>query len=97
MGVTGPGSTTSGTGCCSAASTKGHTKYLDYGGAGIKVCKAWHDFAAFRDWARCHGYRDDLTLDRRNGKKGYYPGNCRWVSYKVQNLNRRFWASREGQ
>ncbi len=63
--------------------------YAKYGGRGITVCDEWHeDFYAFYDWAVTHGYRNDLTLDRVNNKKGYYPANLRWVSRKAQANNR---------
>lgn len=45
-------------------------------------------FQAFwRDMAE--GYADHLTLDRVDGAKGYEPGNCRWVTQKVQAANRK--------
>lgn len=60
-----------------------------YGALGIKVCDAWQEFAAFRDWALANGYRDDLTIDRIDNTKGYEPGNCRWADMKTQYKNRR--------
>lgn len=54
---------------------------------GITVCRAWHRFEAFRDWALANGYRDDLEIDRINGSKGYTPSNCRFVSEVVQSRN----------
>lgn len=57
--------------------TKGKD-YKDYGARGITVCAEWlHDFAAFRDWAMTHGYRDDLSIDRIDNDKGYSLENCR--------------------
>ena len=64
--------------------------YARYGGRGITVCDEWlHDFAAFRDWALANGYRDDLTLDRKETDGPYAPWNCRWATYKEQANNTR--------
>jgi hypothetical protein len=59
-----------------------------YGGRGIRVCDAWQDFVAFREWANANGYADDLTIDRfPNGDGNYEPGNCRWVTQAVNSAN----------
>lgn len=63
--------------------------YALYGGRGITVCEDWYRFENFRDWAFDSGYRDDLTIDRKDNDKGYSPDNCRWVTQKVQGNNRR--------
>jgi len=64
------------------------SKYYLYGGKGIKVCEGWeNDFNAFYNWSLENGYSDKLTLDRIDGNKDYSPGNCRWVTYKVQGNN----------
>lgn len=64
--------------------------YPDYGGRGIGICDAWlDDFAAFRAWSHANGYADHLTIDRRDNDQGYYPENCRWVTFDIQANNTR--------
>jgi hypothetical protein len=64
--------------------------YGNYGGRGITVCPEWADsFEAFRDWALANGYRDDLTLDRRDVDGNYEPSNCRWATQAQQANNKR--------
>ena len=64
--------------------------YKDYGERGITVCDLWkEDYAAFREWALSNGYKEGLSIDRINVDDGYSPDNCRWVTAKVQQSNRR--------
>jgi len=50
--------------------------------------KSWQEFITFRDWALTNGYRDNLTIDRINSNKGYYPENCHWISLS-ENVSKR--------
>lgn len=64
-------------------------EYGDYGGRGIKLCKDWEKFENFCKWAKENGYAENLTIDRKDNEKGYSPDNCRWVTAKANNRNKR--------
>lgn len=69
-------------------------EYENYGGRGVTVCEEWQSYEGFRDWAMANGYDPDAkhgkcTLDRIDTNKGYSPDNCRWVSMKTQERNKR--------
>ena len=69
---------------------KNAINYEDYGGRGIAVCEEWrHDFTSFLKWAEENGYKENLTLDRKDNSKGYSPDNCRWATIKEQQNNKR--------
>lgn len=73
--------------CCS---NRNDPRYPRYGGRGILICPEWSEsYGAFREWALTHGYQEHLTLDRTDNNAGYYPANCRWVTYQENNSNRR--------
>ena len=69
--------------------TQSASRYECYGGRGIKVCKEWHDYAVFREWAYNNGYYDQdpnlsrgekFSIDRIDPDKDYEPSNCQWIS-----------------
>lgn len=56
-------------------------EYKHYGAKGIKICPEWQIFQNFATWAISHGYNDNLTIDRIDVKKDYYPENCQWLTW----------------
>lgn len=63
--------------------------YPDYGGRGITVCCGWMTFEPFHAWAMDNGYREGLTIERKDINKGYSPENCEWITAEKQGLNKR--------
>lgn len=64
-----------------------HLYYKNYGAKGVRICKAWGNRHTFVLWALNNGYRQGLTIDRKNSSGHYTSTNCRWVS-KSQNSAR---------
>lgn len=78
--------------------------YYLYGGRGINVCDEWNSrtgnvkaFSNFYDWAISVGYEDitlpngkaKYTLDRIDPDGDYCPENCRFITNKEQQNNKR--------
>lgn len=61
--------------------------YKYYGGKNIKICEEWDDYKKFYKWAKHNGYKKDLTIERIDYDKGYYPDNCKWIPKKDQAKN----------
>lgn len=62
----------------------------NYGGRNIKICEEWmNDFSKFHKWSITNGYKDNLSIDRKDNDGNYEPSNCRWVTSEVQNNNTR--------
>ena len=69
-------------------------EYENYGGRGITMCDEWLNPENFVKWAYETGYDANLpkgvcTLDRIDVDKNYEPSNCRWITNKQQQNNRR--------
>lgn len=70
--------------------SENYAQYNDYGGRGISMCESWKDsFESFKEWSLENGYSDDLSIDRVDVNRNYEPLNCRWLTIKEQQNNKR--------
>lgn len=63
--------------------------YKDYGGRGIKLYDSWVDFKNFYEWAVNNGYKEGLSIERKDVNGDYCPENCEWIELKHQQRNKR--------
>ena len=63
--------------------------YRWYGNRGISVCEEWVEFLPFYNWAIENGYAKGLHLDRIDSDGDYEPSNCRFVTCKENQRNKR--------
>lgn len=66
---------------------KNDKSYKYYGEKGIKMCDTWlNSFDKFYEWSINNGFKDNLTIERKDPTKDYCPENCEWIT---QNENSR--------
>lgn len=64
--------------------------FPNYGEKGITMYEGWiNNPEEFYNWSINNGYKDNLTIDRIDSSKGYFPDNCRWATYAEQNSHLR--------
>lgn len=69
-----------------------NTTYKNYGGRGITF-----EFESFEQFFKELGPRPaGLTLDRIDNNQGYKPGNVRWATMVVQQVNKRAKPTKSG-
>lgn len=77
------------TGLIQRCTNEKNTRFKEYGGSGIGVCKRWLN--SFDNFLKDMGQRPTNlhSIDRINGLKGYTPLNCRWATKKEQKENQK--------
>lgn len=65
--------------------------YKNYGARGITVCDRWKD--SFENFLSDMGKKpnNDLSIERIDNEKGYFPENCKWATKAEQSKNKRFY------
>lgn len=70
------------------------TGYKNYGGRGISVCNAWHNFENF--YKDMGDRPEGLEIDRINNEGNYEKSNCHWVTHWENNQNKRKYTRKKG-
>ena len=67
-------------------------QYYCYGGRGITVCNEWlnkeNGLMNFYTWSMANGYKEGLSIDRKDVNKEYSPDNCKWSTDLEQARNK---------
>lgn len=72
--------------CCNPKSKV----YKYYGGRGIKLFNSWRQNPEkFIYWCLNNGYKNGMTIERKNVNMGYWPSNCTFIPFELQAKNTR--------
>ena len=52
------------------------------------MCDEWMNFKNFVDWSIANGYKDGLSIERKDVNGNYEPSNCIWIELKLQMRNK---------
>lgn len=63
--------------------------YEFYGNRGIRIHPDWLGFEEFESWALKNGYKEGLSIERKNVNGHYEPNNCEWIERSEQSNNTR--------
>lgn len=55
----------------------------------IELCEAWRIFKNFEEWAIAGGYKEGLSIERKDNYAGYNPENCIWITKSDQARNKK--------
>lgn len=68
---------------------RNNKSFKNYGGRGVTMCESWQkSFLSFYEDVNS-GYNQGLQIDRIDNSGIYSKENCRWVTSKINNNNRR--------
>lgn len=68
--------------------------FRNYGARGIGVCDEWCDSPAeFIKWCEANGWDSKLEIDRVDNNSDYSPENCRFVTHRENQNNKRSMSS----
>ena len=54
----------------------------------ISYIPEWKEFQEFMTWAIENGYKEHLTLERKDVYGNYEPSNCTWITMRRQQRNK---------
>jgi hypothetical protein len=65
-------------------------RYKNYGALGIEVCEEWkNNFFSFYNWSIENGWKEGLTIERKDNYGNYCPENCKYIPFNEQAYNKK--------